>query len=155
MRRANAVSGMRLVRFLKYNVVDHHAARGQGSIGLDPVLEIASSGFQQQHKGLTFRAHAIWIGQRVEGQWVDRVPEPAAAVDVAVYEVVSGVGVVDVRRVVSLENGEAKGDRGDQGCRSGVLERAGVVDDVPEGTIRCLERTSVIDRSGRYDRAGG
>lgn len=138
---------MRLVGFLKHNVVDHHAAGGQGSIGLDPILEIASSGLQQQNEGLTFRARAVRIGQRVEGQRVGRVPEPAAAVDVTVYEVVSGVGAVDVRRVVPLENREAKGDRGDQGGRRGVLERAGVVDDVPEGPVRCLaQRTSAIGR---------
>ena len=137
---------MRLVGFLEYNIVNNHAARGQGGIGLDPILEIASSGFEQQYKRLTLRARAVCIGQRVEGQWVDCIPEPAATVDVTIYEFVSSISTVDVSRVVSFENGEAKSDRGDQGGRRGVLERAGVVDDVPEGSIRCLQGTLAIGR---------
>lgn len=88
---------MWLLRSLKYNVVDRHAPRGQGSIVCYPVLEITSSGFQQQNKGLTFGARVVGSRQTVEGQRVDGVSEPAATVDVTVYEVVSSVGVGDVR----------------------------------------------------------
>ena len=142
---------IRLLRSLKYNC---HAARGQGSICFDPVLEIASSGFQQQNKRLAFRAGVVGVRERIECQWVDGVPEPAVAVDVAVYEIVSSVGFVNVRRVVALENCQAKSDRSNQGGRRGVPERAGIVEDVSEGAIRRLERTSAIKRVGRCDRAG-
>lgn len=39
--------------------------------------------------------------------------EPAAIVNVATYEIVSSVGVRNVRRVVLPEDGQAKSDRGD------------------------------------------
>jgi hypothetical protein len=82
---------------------------------MNPVLEIASSRFHQQNERLTFGTQVVRTRGSVEGQWVDRVPEPAVAVDVALYEAVSSVGIVDVRRVVLLENGQAISDRGDQG----------------------------------------
>lgn len=101
---------------------------------------------------MAFRARAVGVGQRVEGQRVDGVPEPAATVNVTVDEIVSGVGIGDVRRVVPLQNGQAESYRGDYGGRRSVLERAVIVDDVPEGTTRRLQRakvsTSVMDESG-------
>jgi len=81
----------------------------------------------------------------VEGHRVDRISKPAAIVDVAMNEIVSSDGVRDVRRVVSLENGQAEGDGGDQSGRSGVHERVGLVYGVAESASRGL----LVDISDR------
>lgn len=86
------------------------AATRQSGIGLDPILEITSSRFQQQNKGLAFGAGVIRVRETVEGQGIDRVLEEATAVDVTAYVVVSGVSVGDVRYVIPVENGQAKSD---------------------------------------------
>ena len=77
-------------------MIDGHVAGGQGTFGFNPVLEITSSGFQQQDKRLTLRARHTGIRESVESQRVDRVSEPTIAIDVTVNEVVSSVGVGDV-----------------------------------------------------------
>jgi len=74
----------------------------------------------------------------VEGHGVDRVSKPAVAINVAMNEIVSSDGVPNVCRVISLENGQAEGDGGNQSGRSGVHERIGLVDDIAESASRGL-----------------
>ena len=51
---------------------------------------------------MTFRARFVGCRGGVEVDRVDRVPEPAVTVDVALDELVGGDSVGDVRRVVSF-----------------------------------------------------
>lgn len=67
------------------------------------------------------------------------------------YEVVGSLGIGDVRRVVSLKNGQTECNGGDQSGRSGVLERAGIVDHVADGASRSLEVSLSERKSKRGD----
>ena len=63
------------------------------------------------------------------------MPEPAIAIDVTAYVVVSGLSVGDVCCEIILENCQAKSDGSNHGSRGGVLERGGIVDVITDSSI--------------------
>ena len=67
------------------------------------------------------------------------------------YKVVGSLGIGDVGRAVSLKNGQTEGNGGDQSGRSGILERAGIVDNVADGASRSLEVNLNERKSKRGD----
>ena len=93
-----------------------------------------------------FRARVVGVRKGVEGQRIDRVSEPAATVNVTTHEIVSSIGVGNIRRVVPLKDGQAKSGGGNQGGRRGIPERARIVDDVSKGAVGCLQ--TKVSKSG-------